>query len=300
MGPFRKILVVLKRTKYELDLAHFYFDSEILNKIYSLQNNTKDRVIESHNRQINARKQLKEFLGNESYFIFREEIESINTTDYDLVISLGGDNHFTFVAHKTFENLIIGCNSDKETSVGALLGYNPDSLIQEIQNQWKNSEIQEWILLTSKIQYPDGRLVETLPAVGEISIRNNNPDLTSRYIIQYESDSEEQKSSGLLLYNGAGSTGWVASCNPRKFGSFPKNSDYFAVYSREIRHKDPNEKSLLYDFKLKDKVTITSLMNGGLSIDSLSERTYPFPPGSKVEVSISPKRLKVLMPNPKA
>jgi NAD kinase len=296
MGPFRKILVVIKRTKYELDLAHFYFDSEILNKIYSLQDNTKDRVIESHNRQLKARTQLKEFLGTESYFIFREEIESINTIDYDLVISLGGDNHFTFVAHKTFENYLIGCNSDRETSVGALLGYNPESLIEEIKSNWSNSEVQEWILLKSVIQYPDGRNIETLPAVGEISIRNNNPDLTSRYIIQYDKESEEQKSSGLLIYNGAGSTGWVASCNPRKFGSFPKNSDYFAVYSREIRHKDPTKKSLLYDFKLNDKVVITSLMNGGLSIDSLSERTYPFPPGSKVEVSISPIRLKVIVP----
>lgn len=228
-------------------------------------------------------------------FIFRDRLETLDLPKYKAIVALGGDNHFTYVAHHCDQNIILGCNSDTETSLGALLAFNPLSLKATIQKDWANTTIENWSLLSVTIEYPDEKKITTVNAVSEISIRNMSPDLTSRYIIKYEDKLEEQKSSGLLLYTGAGSTGWYASCKNDEDGqtSFPKSANFFRAFARELSRK-ARQNFKLTDFTVTDSCQIISEMNGGISIDALPERIYPFPAGSVATISLSKEKLKVL------
>lgn len=290
-----KPLIVQKKSKWEVDLEK-YKDIEKYKKICILQNNIYEKIYESHLRQVSSREIIQKEIFPNGIAIFREQIESYNSLDFEFIVSLGGDNHFTYVSHHALNSKILGCNSDPVTSVGALLGFDIPSLKEVVLSNGK-VKIENWSLIQTTITYPNGKIVETFPAVSEISIRNNSPDLISRYIIEFKGFREEQKSSGLLVYTGAGSTGWVASCYPKKYGTFSKEEKYFHVYAREPRRKHKTfEHFDLLDFRVYDSFEVISEMDGGISIDSLTERTYRFPPGAKAKFQISSETLQVIVP----
>ncbi|TGK03884.1 NAD+ kinase [Leptospira semungkisensis] len=285
------VLVVIKRTKYELDLEA-YSSEEELKRIAHIQNDSFSRIYKSHQRQLQSREELKRIFPA-GKFIFREELDNLDISRFDLVIALGGDNHFTYVAHHALENLVLGCNSDPETSVGALLSFHTGDIAEAVSKNWENTDIEEWPRINVKIEYPDGQAIETFQGISEISIRNNSPDLTSRFLISHENESEEHKCSGLLVYTGAGSTGWVMSCENTDV-SFDKQAPYFKVYCRELRKKENREYKLAH-FTVRNSFRLISEMRGGISIDSLAERIYDFPPGAKADFSVSPERLRVVV-----
>ncbi|MCB1193225.1 MAG: NAD+ kinase [Leptospiraceae bacterium] len=293
-NKIQKVLVVYKKTKYEIDLEK-HKDINHYKQICKIQNNCFERVYHSHLRQLESRKIIQEVFTSGT-FIFREGLDLGNIQEYDLIVSLGGDNHFTYTAHFAAESLIMGCNSDPQTSAGALLSFSMENLQETLKNNWSDTQIEKWSLISGEIEYPDGQKINTISAVSEISIRNNIPDLTSRYIISYNGISEEQKSSGILLSTGAGSTGWYDSCQigePEDV-TFPKDSTYFKVYTRELNTKT-RKNFLLTDFSVKGELKIISEMNGGIAIDSLSERIYNFPPGAIAHFRLSPKKLHVII-----
>lgn len=288
-------LIVQKKTKFELDMGK-YSGLDEYRRICDLQNHLFDRIYESHLRQEESRRIIRERIFPNGTYVFRDDLSRNKLSDFDFVVSLGGDNHFTYVAHEAMESIILGCNSDPDTSVGALLGFDLPSLENTIRSKNSRVLLEEWTLIFTTIYYPSGKMLQTFPAVSEISIRNNSPDLISRYIVKMDGITEEQKSSGLLLYTGAGSTGWVASCYPKKTGPFPKDQRYFQVYAREPRRKDKTwEHFDLIDFRVEEELEVISEMNGGISIDSLTERNYDFPPGSRAVFQMGKQRLKVLV-----
>ncbi len=291
----KQALIVIKKTKFELD-EMTYPDRDFYRKITTIQNNSYERIFKSHERQLESRKILQNDVFPEGKFIFRDELDIINPANFDLIVSLGGDNHFTYVAHHAGATKILGCNSDSYTSRGALLSFTPETLRTTVQNNWENIEIEEWSMIYAKLVYPDNSIVETVSCVNEISIRNTSPDLTSRYVIQYDGFTEEQKSSGLLLYTGAGSTGWYTSCmglGDFEVESFLKSADYYKLFSRELSRK-AREHFKFTDMKIYGSLRVISEMNGGISIDSLTERYYPFPPGTIADIQLSPIKLQVI------
>jgi hypothetical protein len=116
--------------------------------------------------------------------------------------------------------------------------------------------------------------------------------------LEYKGHIEEQKSSGLLLYTGAGSTGWYASCvglRDIEEESFPKNAPYFKVFSRELSRR-ARQNFKFTDFVVDTQIKVISEMYGGISIDCLPERIYDFPPGTVAFFQLSREKLKVITP----
>lgn len=288
----KKILVVYKKSKFELDIEKYSaFSKEYLENVWKIQN-CKDRIYSSHLRQVESRRLLQEEIFPDSVFISREEIVNYDPLDFDLIVALGGDNHFTYISHYAFKTLILGCNSDPLTSTGELLSFTPESLAATVKSGWANTSISEWTLITGQLQYPDGRKQETYKSVSEITVRNKCPDLISRFLIKYGEQTEEQRCSGLLIYTGAGSTGWILSCTNDSGVIYGKHENYFMVYAREIKNR---ERKKLAHFSVSNSVTIISEMEGGISIDALQERVYDFPPGTILELKPANEKLKVVV-----
>ncbi len=203
--------------------------------------------------------------------------------DKDLVITVGGDGTFLSASHYTDNQLILGVNSNKEKSEGALCPITISELpkkLKKIINKELNVKeyVREKVCITKK-----EKCIITEQALNETYIGNQNPHHPSNYILEYKDKTETQRSSGILITTGTGSTAWYKTMGGWPFSRI-KQQLRFRVrepYTRRIH------KSTILNGKIElgEKIKITSTMNHGLvAIDSI--RTYPLELDDKIEISI--------------
>src|SRR3989304_1440377 len=106
-----KILIVPKTSKYEWDLNRFNYNDEELINFYKRKGRNHEKIVRSHNIQNNCFEKIKNLLKN-AKVIKRDDLNKDIADKYDLIIALGGDNHFQYVASFLDSNLILGINSD--------------------------------------------------------------------------------------------------------------------------------------------------------------------------------------------
>jgi len=294
-----RLLIVVKRTKWERDLVR-YGSAGTAKKIYARQNHAYDRVYASHKRQIQALEELKQALPK-ARFLYREELTFVSTVDYDLVVSFGGDNHFVYVSHFAQGRPLLGLNSDPASSTGALLYFNPEDFLSKIRRAENpsNLELEAWSRIHCTIDYPDGRIVDAGDCTSEISVRSGFHDYISRYLITKEGDEwEEQKSSGLLLACGSGSTGWYRNCHPAEQHDavvFPKDADFFRGVARETSSSARKRKRYLAPTVYPgETLLVASEMEGEVTIDAEPDHTLDFSPGAIARFRLSDERLNVV------
>ncbi|GIX42498.1 MAG: hypothetical protein KatS3mg129_2231 [Leptospiraceae bacterium] len=298
----KQYLISVKRTKWERDL-HKYNSVKELKKIYRLQNNIFQKVYSSHVRQKKAFEKLYNKVHHIAEFIYREELNLPYVKNFPFLISFGGDNHFIYTARFASQP-IIGINSDPKTSTGALLYFDVDRFLEYHEKDYffnNNYKTEEWSLIEGMIYYPDNSKIYTGKCISETIIRNEFADAMSRYFIRIDSkEYEEQRSSGLLLSTGAGSTGWFYNCLPHSIQLFedpvfPKDAPYFKIIAREPGFNRIHKFKYLYcTIKEKEKLEIISEMEGVIVIDSHPECMFSFPPGAKVQFKLSTDKLKVV------
>lgn len=293
------ILVAIKRTKWERDLMR-YVSPEAVRHLYQLQNDAFDKIFASHLRQLESLNLLREKLQN-TVFAYREELPHLEYNRFRLIISLGGDNHFIHVSHMATDQLMLGLNSDLQTSVGALLAFDTETFLRKIGDdtslQTTDFITEHWTRIDGELVYPDGRKLRIGPCTSELSIRSSFPDTMSRYIIRHNDFAwEEQKSSGMLLSCGAGSTGWYKNCFPaelRKEVVFPKDAPYFKLVAREVGQRKSSRYTSATIHE-NDVLEMISEMEGEISVDANPDRTFDFPPGCHARFYLSRDRLKVV------
>lgn len=294
-------LTSIKRTKWERDLQKYGSVKE-LKKIYRLQNYIFQRVYSSHVRQRKALETLQNKIHSISDFIYREELSIPKVKEYPFLISFGGDNHFIYTA-RFAQQSIIGINSDPLTSKGSLLYFDINSFLEFYEKDYekKNYTIEKWSMIEGIIEYPDNSTISTGKCISEVTIRNEFPDSMSRYLIRIQQEEwEEQKSSGLLLSTGVGSTGWFYNSLPHSIQIFddpvfPKDASFFKSIAREPGLNRVQKYKFLYCTIYKTQMLeIISEMDGVIVIDSHPECLLPFPPGSKAKFLLSNEKLHVI------
>jgi len=290
-----KILVAIKRTKYERDIIR-YGSEEAVQRLYHLQNDAFLHVYASHERQLLSLEKIKRALPD-AVFARREELERIDFSQFDLIVSLGGDNHFVYVSHFALHRPIAGINSDPQTSSGVLLNFDTDQFISSIENaQSSDLKTEKWSCIEGELTYPNGDKLSTGVSLSEISIRNTFPDAMSRYLIKLnENPFEEQKSSGMLLATGVGSTGWFRNAVPEQLRDscrFNKAADFFRYVARESELRNY---SLSYGTVNGDEtLEMVSEMDGKITIDASPFRVFEFPPGCTVKFGLSAAKIRVV------
>ena len=300
-----RIVVVIKRTKWERDVAR-YGSARTARKLYKRQNDAYDKVRSSHERQMEHIAYVKKELPD-ARFIFREALPFMEARELDLLVSLGGDNHFVHTSHFADGRPVMGVNSDDLTSTGALLYFNPQAAVTEIQRllgspNWQvELNLESWTRISGELKYPDGRRVRVPPCVSEITVRSRFHDFISRYLITIDNEPlEEQKSSGLLLANGVGSTGWYRSCHPTEMQKdivFAKDAEFFRAVAREPGYRLRKQARYLYpEVRRGQTLQIISEMDGEITIDADPERILDYPPGCLANFRLHDNPLKVVSP----
>jgi len=205
----------------------------------------------------------------------------------DLVITIGGDGTFIRAASFLKQTPILGINSESKTSEGALTSIN-ESEINSILKILENPKI----IKRKRIQIEKNNVILDKLALNDVFIGSQNQFHTSRYEIKFNNKKEEQRSSGILIATGSGSSAWYKSAGGKIFNY--NSRDLHFIVREPYKGKIFNPKILKGKIKPKQNFEIKSKMhhNGVIALDS--NTIYEFRFGDKCKVSISDKDLNVL------
>jgi NAD+ kinase len=222
--------------------------------------------------------------------VWKNKLDKNQLKEIKLVLTLGGDGTFLSTAHFIDNQLILGINDNPKRSEGHLTTTtlkNLDKKLQQINN--KKIKVKEYTREKIKILKKECCII-TEHALNETYFGNINPHHPSNYEIAYENKKESQRSSGVLITTGTGSTAWYKAMGGRRYN---KAKPQLRFKIRELfsgrLYKPKIKKGKISSNK---KLILISKMNHGiLAIDSI--RAYEIHEGDKIEIAIG-KPLRVI------
>jgi hypothetical protein len=281
-----RILIAPKKSKLQWDMDRLRLSERRLLARYRRAGVDADRILASHERQMEALKEVRKLFVRASV-VHQGRLSPRAVERAAVIIALGGDNHFQFVSHFVGRGAMAGVNSDPVLSEGSLTAFNVQtlSLIAD-RIQRGRFETEKWTRLQLWL---DGKKIGP-PALSEIFLGEASRCQMSRHHILLGAQSEMQKCSGLIAASGAGSSGWYdAGCRHLlPLGNrFAKTSKTFRFVAAEPYHGKLSKPSLVQGtIAAGQKLKIRSLNDsrGVAVIDTLLE--YPFPEGADAAISI--------------
>lgn len=286
-----QILALCKYSKLEYDKLKFNLTTRAMIKKYNEEHIQHEMILDSHIEQKKCKILAKKLLKGIT-FLNTPEITKEDTKDKDLLISIGGDEHFKFLIHNSYnDRLFLNVRSDNLKSEGALSTCNRfdlDIMVDQIYND--SYKVEHWVRLDA---FLNGKQIES--AIDTIFIGEKNGTRMSRYFFQFRGNEEEQKSSGLLVVTGAGSTGWYTSAGGI---AFPRNDNKGKFLAREIYKGTRTGFSMSQgEFYENEEINVFSLSDEGgiIEVDSIKE--YPFMRGDHLKVKVSKEYLNVMILN---
>lgn len=269
---------------------------------------TWENVWGGHLRQKAALKELAKVI-NPKQIVDRSRIPGL-IEDYDLIISLGGDNHFQYCGQELVwhmqkngsnEKYITGVVLDPKLSAGGLLNYDMKGFLSGLEDLTSgNYELEKWTTLEAEVN--DGRkILKPYNAVSEMLIGEMDRSMMSRTIVFEEGKAENpllpEKSSGILAAVGAGSEkgAWysnVKSCYSDEHPIFDRTNPEARLLTTE--HSSKAE----YTLRKGEKLVLESYNDdaGIIRPDSHREHGVPFRSGSLAKLWISDYSLPVIRP----
>lgn len=240
----------------------------------------KGSNLEEHKMTISLIEALLK-MHSSSYEIIAKEKLNKNLDDFDLVIAAGGDGTLLSTASFVDSALVLAVNSAPSHSAGILTSANMSDLEEKLGRFYKGDfSVLNRTRLNVEI---DSKHIGL--ALNEAYIGSIKPfGIAARYAIKVDGKEEEQKSSGIVVSTGTGSTAMF-----RHFGKAFKADACYAKYAVSF----PIEKYKLTGGKVKE-ITIVSGMtkNDLLTIDGGQDFNYGYK--AVIRVSIADKPLRTI------
>lgn len=241
-----------------------------------------------HRKTINEVKRVMKKYKINGIFVKKEEKKRL-PRNTDLVISVGGDGTFIDASHLIKDDtLILGVNSDPLSSEGAHTNVTRKDFEEKIKKIMEGDfSIEKWTRLeimingTSKKEY----------TLNEVYVGASHIYNTSRYSLFVNGRWERQKSSGILIATGCGSTAWYQSAGGRPFSKTAREAR-FIVREPYCGHLVCG-RTINGIIKENEEIKIKSEMRDGMiAIDSFKE--YKFPKEKIVTIKVSDKPINVV------
>ena len=226
----RKIIIINKKTFYEF----CFVDKAGRQRCAAMKFSSSDvlRFKKMHEAHQSTLGEVKRVLVKYRVpFRVSHRKAHIDYTQYDFVITVGGDGTFLQAARHLTTQPILGVNSDPERSVGKFCAAHKENFeeffVGVLRQKRKAVEL-------SRISLDTDRVKRTWLVLNDMLICDVNPAAMSRYLLTIGSVSEEQRSSGLWVATASGSTGAIHSC-----GAIPlrKTSQKILYRPRELYYK---------------------------------------------------------------
>lgn len=290
MSEFKKICLVHKRSLYQKyileeerqDLQNLYDDKH-------LSTQSLKKAHDEHSKSVELIKKTLE--KHKSDFSIEHRHEVSDFTGYDLVITVGGDGTFLRSSHYIDEQPIIGINSSRNHSVGALCSIHAKDFPEKF-SKILAGDFHCKLLPRMKIHINDEPVRDE--AINDVLFTNHNPAATSRYFIRLGRKMEEHKSSGVWISTQTGSTAAIqAAGGMRMAPHFDKHLQYLVREPYQGLY-NPYQFSRGFIEPGKSLKIVSKMLHSQIFIDGPTT-FYNLNYGDEVAFSLSKRRLKVIV-----
>ena len=141
-----------------------------------------------------------------------------------------------------------------------------------------------------RVQFKENH--RTLDALNDILVCHRNPAAMSRYYLKIDNRLEKQRGSGLWISTATGSSGAILSARGRKIVEFKKSLQYQPRELHAFKGRGYDLAGAILPYKTK--IMITSLMHQGTIYTDGEHVCSPFPYGTEISVTHSPKPIKTV------
>ncbi|AUX27052.1 inorganic polyphosphate/ATP-NAD kinase [Sorangium cellulosum] len=166
---------------------------------------------ESHEQTVREVKAALDDLGAQIDLI-TGAARTFDTSELDLVITVGGDGTLLSASHNVGEVPILGINSAPGHSVGFFCGATSVDAAEAIAKALRGS-LRRTVLTRMQVTVNDK--LASARVLNDALFCHVSPAATSRYVIRFGRVEEEQKSSGFWIGPAAGSTAAQRSAGGR-------------------------------------------------------------------------------------
>lgn len=230
-------IIVKNKTRLETLIERFNTKAQAKFYIERLGGNFEDYVLEHDTFYFSLNQiqtQLSATLKNK--IVERAFLPNYIFTDKNVIIVVGQDGLVANTAKYSNGVPMVAVNPDKQRYDGVLLPFDTTNFIYGIEN-----------VLIGKYNFRTMRFAEAKLNDGQSLLAFNDlfigasSHVSARYKISYNTKSEEQSSSGLLVSTKAGSTGWLSSVFNMAYG-------VAGIFEKNIQLKRPklNDNDLLF------------------------------------------------------
>lgn len=298
-------IIVKNKTRLETLIERFNTKAQAKFYIERLGGNFEDYVIE-HNTFHNSLNQIQTKLSAtiKNKVVERAYLPNYIFTDKNVIVVVGQDGLVANTAKYSKGVPMIAVNPDKQRYDGVLLPFDTTNFIYGIEN-----------VLTDQYNFQTMRFAEAKLNDGQSLLAFNDlfigasSHVSARYKISYNTQTEEQSSSGLLVSTKAGSTGWLSSVFNMAYG-------VAGMFEKNIKIKRPklNDNDLLFAvrepfqsirtqigitaglLKGQNSLTIESLMpvNGVIFSDGIETDFLKFNSGTVATIGLAHKKAKLV------
>lgn len=217
--PPRRVVVVGKTTRLDYERRRNQLTTEdALRNRLSEFGSDYETLLQRHSQQTRHLDIITNFLESQGVSMRLRDRESYSAEDVEWaesVFSAGGDGNFLWAASKVVspDKLLVGLNTDPTSSEGYLcLDSSRHGSLQNALGAVFRGEVPRYRRARIRVEVDGDSL--PVPALNEVFIGERNPAHASYYEFSRDgSDGDKQKSSGLLIYSGTGSTSWAYNAN---------------------------------------------------------------------------------------
>ena len=242
-------------------------------------------------RRDRALGKIKRTLGDMGiYLLAVSRFDIPRSRNFDLIITFGGDGTFLAAAHAADGIPVLGVNAAPDHSVGFFCAATPDTFDEVIAKIARGRMRPRRVpLIESSI---GGRKLPRL-ALNDVLFAGGSPAETVRYTIAAGGRREEQKSSGVWISAGPGSTAAISSAGGKRLGIESRRLQFL------VREPCPRPGSRYRMTRgvlsAGSKITIVPNMRTARVYIDGHWNDYPAKPGTKVTCKVAKQTLNIFI-----
>ncbi len=170
-------------------------------------------IVSAHKDHTESMRKVKKTLKKRGLnATWRHRIENLNPDDYDLVIAVGGDGTVLHASHSIGDTPVLAVNSSPSTSVGFFTEANADTFELLLDQLLEGSLV---LMSLCRMEVRVNEKVVTSGALNDVLFCHDCPASTTRYMLSFGGEYENQLSSGVWVSTAAGSTAAIQSAGGR-------------------------------------------------------------------------------------
>jgi NAD kinase len=234
-------IIVKNKTRLEALVERFNTKSQAKFYIERLGGNFLDYEMEDdifHQSLNSLQSQLSKVIKHK--IVDRTYLPSYLFSDKNMIVVIGQDGLVANTAKYSQARPIVAVNPDKKRYDGILLPFDTTNFIGGIESVLSNN------YQSNKVNFAEARLNEgqRLLAFNDLYIGTSS-HISARYKLSYNSNVEEQSSSGIIVSTQAGSTGWLSSVFNMAYG-------VTGLFEENIKPKQPKLKDNQLFFAVRE------------------------------------------------